>query len=321
VFSHAGKRVWRSTGTSVLEEAEQVFAELSTDYVSHKKLTIMQFREYLINLFEGDYAPGTLDIYARALKSLANTIGDRPIKSVNVLQVDTFKSRRRKEVSDTTVNIEFRTLKAAFNHALKYNFIDDNPFLRTNNIILAEKDAAFLTKKQFQQLLDVVDDNQMRSIILLAVMTGMRLGEIVGLQWANLNREEGIIRFSNRSGVMTKNRRPRTVYLMPRALTLFNEIPQTSEFVFPKGNGTKRCGRSVSRLFKKLVRKACLPNEIHFHSLRHTAATWLGQLHIPAPDLKKLMGHSSVSTTMRYLHVDAPHLRETLQVVNAFLEN
>lgn len=288
--------------------------------MSYNRMTILQFRTYLLDLFEGDYSPGTLDIYNRSLNSLANILGDRPIKSVSALHVDTFKSRRHKEVSDTTVSIEFRTLKAAFNHALKYRIIEDNPFLHTNNILVAEKDAAFLSKTQFRQLLAVINNNQLRSIIWLAVMTGMRLGEIVGLKWADFNREEGIIRLTNRRGTFTKNRRPRTVYLLPRAITLLNEIPQSSDYVFPKQDGTKMCERSVSRLFKKFATKASLPEEIHFHSLRHTAATWLGQLHVQPEQMKKMMGHSSFSTTMRYLHVDTTHLQETIQLVNNFLE-
>lgn len=284
-------------------------------------MTIMEFRAHLLDLYQGDYRPGTLEIYGRALRSLANILGDRPIKSVNVLQVDTFKSRRRKEVADTTVKIEFRTLKAAFNHALKYNFIEENPFMRTKNINSTCKDAAFLTKEQFRRLLAVVDNNQMRSIIVLAVCTGMRRGEIVNLRWVDVHPEDGLIRLTNRADFVTKSKRPRTVFLNSHALTVLEELPHTSEYVFPKSDGTKLCAHSLSRQFKKHVRKAGLPQEIHFHSLRHTAATWLVQLHVPITFVKKFMDHSAIETTMRYEHVDNPHLLESLQVVSGFLEN
>lgn len=321
MFSQGDKRVWRSTFTSVLEEAKQVFAELSRDYVSHKKLTILQFRAQLIALFESDYAPGTLAIYDRALKSLANILGDRPIQSVSVLQVDIFKSRRLKQVKDTTVNIEFRTLKAAFNHALKYDFIEENPFMRTRNVILPDADTAFLTKDQFLRLLAVVDNDQMRSIILLAVYTGMRRGEIVNLKWADVHPEERLIRFTNRNGFVTKSKRPRTIYLKSDAIALLAGLPRNAEYVFPKFDGRKLCAQSVSRLFKKYVRKAGIAEEIHLHSLRHTAVTWLIDLRMPVPYVKKLMDHSRIETTMRYTHVDTPHLLESLEATNGFLNN
>lgn len=280
VFSQAGKRVWRSLSTRSLEEAQNVYALISREFVSHKKITVLELRKYLREVLVGTVAPGTVEIYDRALVALARTIGDRPLKSINVFQVDSFKAKRSKEVSLTTVNIEFRTLKAAFNRAFSYNFIETNPFMHTKNISLPQRDPSYISKVDFAMMLRLIDNPQMRAIILLAVCTMMRLGELVNLRWVDVCLDRGLIRLPAR-----KTKRPRTIFLNKSAHKVLSELPRCAEYVFTNPEGKKLCGRSVSRKFKKYARMAGLPDTIHYHSLRHTGATWLVQNNVP---LRKL---------------------------------
>jgi integrase len=316
VFSQDGKRVWRSMNTRSLEEAQAAFKEISREYVSYKRMTILQFRTHLLGVLDGTVSEGTLDLYDRSLRSLLKTIGDRPLRSVNALQVDLFKGRRSKDVSLTTVSIEYRTLKAAFNRAVNYNFIERNPFMLTKNIILPDRDPSYITRDEFIRLLALVDNVQMRSIILLAVCTMIRLGELVNLRWSDVDLSRNTIRLTAR-----KTKKPRTVFLNVSASRILAGLPHTAEYVFPKANGTKLCGRSISRLFKKYVRKAGLPEAIHYHSLRHTGATWLVQNNVPLPYVKEVLGHRNISTTMVYAHADAIHLQESVRTFDHYLEH
>lgn len=315
VFSQRGKRVWRSLNTQSLDEAQAAYAQTSTEFISYKRITISEFRSHLRAILEGTLAPGTVEIYDRALSSLESTIGNRPLKSINPFQVDTFKAKRSKEVSLTTVHIEFRTLKAAFSRAVAYGFVEQNPFLLTKNISLPQRDPSFITKEDFARLLAVVDCPQMRAIILLAVCTMMRQGELVNLRWSDVNLQSGVIRLPAR-----KTKTPRTVFLNRSALKVLASLPRNSEYVSTGASGKKLCGRSVSRKFKKYARAAGLPESIHYHSLRHTGATWLVQNNVPLPYVKDVMGHANISTTMVYAHTDAVHLKDSVQTFDHYLQ-
>lgn len=316
VFSQGRKRVWRSMNTRSYEEAVIAYEEIGSEFVSYKKTTVLQFRTHLLGVLEGTVSKGTLELYDRSLRSLSKTLGDRPLKTLNVFQVDQFKARRKKVVSATTVNIEFRTLKAAFNRAVNYGFIERNPFMLTKNITLPDRDPSFISKGELVRLLGVVDNSQMRSIIVFAVCTMMRQGELINLHWSDVDLTGSTIRLA-----ALKTKKPRTVFLNRSATKILAGLPHSSEYVFPRSDGTRLCGRSISRLFKKYARKAGLPEAIHYHSLRHTGATWLVQNNVPLPYVKEILGHRNITTTMVYSHADSVHLQQSVQTFDRYLDN
>ena len=69
------------------------------------------------------------------------------------------------------------------------------------------------------------------------------------------------------------------------------------------------------------ARQAGLPQGIHFHSLRHTGATWLVEGGVPITHVQALLGHSALSTTMVYAHTTPSHLRESVATLDDFLED
>ena len=271
IFPQNGKRVWRSTHVRSLDEAKEVFVELSKEYVSYKRMTILEFRIHLLNVLNGTLAPATVDLYDQALRKMAELIGNRLLRSITVYQVEEFKAKRIKQVSSTKVNMDFRTLKAAFNRAVSFGFMESNPFLRTKNITIAEREPRFLSQDEFRRLVAVVANIQMRAIMFLAVSTGMRQGEIINLKWEDVHIGAGMIKLVNRKAFVLKSKKKRTVPLNQAAVKVLTGLPRKSEYVFVTRGGNRLCGRSVSRLFKKYVRMANLSDDIHFHSMRHYA--------------------------------------------------
>lgn len=219
-------------------------------------------------------------------------------------------------VSPITVNIEFRTLKAALNRAVNYGFIERNPFTLTSNITLPDRDPSFISIDDFVRLLTLVEDRQMRSLIMFAVCTMIRQGELVNLRWSDVDLNRNTIRLTAQ-----KTKKPRTVFLNQSAARTLAGLPHSAEFVFPKADGTRLCGRSISRLFKRYVRMAGLPEAIHYHSLRHSGATWLVQNNVPLPYVKEVLGHRNIATTMVYAHTDAVHLQQSVQTFDRYLED
>ncbi len=321
IFSYEGKRIWRSTETSCKEDAEQIVESLSKEYVSWRNLTILQYRDQLLNLLEGDLARGTLQLYGQALSKFAKIVGDRSLRSLSPYHVEFFKSERFKQVSPTKVSIDFRTLRAAFNRAVKFKMINCNPFARCENIRVPEKTPRFLSRDEFNCLVRIIDDLQLRSIVILAVATGMRLGEIVNMRWENIDLDRGYIHLENRDDFVLKGRRNRSIPLNQTARRVLAVQPRRSEYVFSNRRSARISGPWVSRRFKRYARKAELPEEIHFHSLRHTGASWLVQSNVPISYVKEILGHSSISTTLIYSHSTADHLQESMKKIDGILLN
>lgn len=86
-------------------------------------------------------------------------------------------------------------------------------------------------------------------------------------------------------------------------------MPRESEHVFVDAHGKPYNGSSVTRKLERIIRKCGLSEKIHFHSLRHTYASWLVRLATPLAEIQKLLGHSSIVTTQIYSHSEEEHLR------------
>jgi integrase len=226
------------------------------DFTPPEKMTIMGFLRTLIELLDGSLASSTILLYEQSIRKLTEIIGDMPLEKMTPYHVELFKAKRLQEVSATKVSIDFRTLRAAFGRAVKFKMIETNPFAACANIRVLEKPPCFLSKHEFQRLLGVVDDPQMFSLIVLAVCTSMRLGELVNLLWENIDFTNGVVHFTNRDDFELKGRRNRSIPLNQRASSVLQKMPRSSDFVFSGKDGGRFSGRHVSRRFKLYARKA-----------------------------------------------------------------
>jgi integrase len=312
VFSHRGKRVWRSTFSRSEAEARRAYEQLAKEFICWDRLRLSEFRRELLGLLNRNVAETTLQLYDQSLKRFIHVIGDRQMKTVSPYHVELFKTRRLKNVSDVRVSIEFRTLKAAFSRAVKYGMLKSSPFTRGANVRIAQRQPRFLTAKEFKLLMSYIDDPLIHSIVLLAVCTSMRLSELINLKWADVDACGQVVNLVNRRDFVLKGKRGRVIPLNRKAMLALSLQPHRSEYVFSRSDGGRLNGRSVSRRFKQYVRKAGVSDEIHFHSLRHTGATWLVQQNVPITYVKEILGHSSLSTTMIYAHATPQHLRDSV---------
>jgi integrase len=321
VFTVKGKRVWRSTGSLSLEDAQQRYAELSRDFAPVDRLTILEFRESFLPLLEGRLAPATLRLYDSALRKFAEVLGNRKLRAITALDVESFLAKRLQEVSPSKVNIDFSTLKAAFGRAVRYRMIPTNPFCQCKKVRIPEAPLNILSREELGKLLNVVEDDQLRAIIVLAVCTAMRLGELAHLRWDAVDTERGHIRLENREGFYLKSRKGRIVPLNKTAVKILSNRERTSEYVFNNRAG-KGCSPGwISKCFKAAARKAGLPPHIHFHSLRHTGASWMVQEGAPLTFVQLILGHSSVTTTMIYAHATSDHLRHSVERTDWLFED
>ncbi len=169
-----------------------------------------------------------------------------------------------------------------------------------------------------------------KQFVITAFYTGCRLGELVNLRWENVNLTENIITIGDKN-FTTKTRKQRIIPIHPRVAEVLSELqlsinskrsnlsvhlPSTikhqTSFVFAKSNSLPYTKDYFSRNFKRACRKAGIDEDIHFHSLRHSAATGMINKGAPVPSVQKILGHANIATTMLYTHPDLNSLRDAI---------
>jgi integrase len=162
-------------------------------------------------------------------------------------------------------------------------------------------------------LLSVVDQPWFKDLIFFTVLTGMRRGEVVNLHWNDINLERKLVHIHSTSTFRSKWGKQRVIPLNDQVVDMLkgkiSEDP--SGFVFTL-QGRKVKQGYLSQRFKDYVGAASITKRVHFHSLRHSHATWLLQNSVSIYEVQKLLGHSSIETTQIYSHLQSEQLHATV---------
>jgi len=233
------------------------------------------------------------------------------LTAVTPRHVEAFKAHRLKLVKPVSVNQELRAMKAAFNTAIRWKLIYENPVVEVRQATIPQEPKAFFTPQDFQKLILTIEEDWLRAIVLLAAATGMRRGEVLNLSWSDVDLEKRYLIVRTTPTYKTKSGRMRTIPLNDIALSVLRSKTPTHELVFTL-NGHPMMGNWVQHLFKRYVRKAGLDDRLHFHSLRHTTASWLVQSGSTLYEVQQLLGHSSSKVTEVYSHLQPGHLQSTV---------
>lgn len=255
-----------------------------------------------------------------ALRELLRILGDLPLHKIGVREIESYLARKASEVSQWTARKHYAHLASAFETACKWKCIPANPFRQVEKPKVPEIQPAHFTKLEFQELLKVVPDQDFRELCICAVSTGLRLGELVALQWTDVDFVRKVIVVQNSETFTTKSKKIRVVPMSEQLWRMLAIRKETAscELVFHRSN-KKLIGDYVSKTFKRCVREAKLSERLHFHSLRHTFATWLVQDGASIYEVQKLLGHSSLAVTQIYSHLAASELHSVVNRIDISL--
>jgi hypothetical protein len=141
-----GRRIWKSTGAKLRTEAIQLIKQNFKRPELPIEVSLSQFQQQFIAISEANYAPTTILLYRQVVNTFKRIVGDFHIAAYTVMDVEIFKFQCSKEVSPVKVNIDFRTLRAFFQTALRLKLIDNNPFHGSGPIGF-HKQYVFLSRK------------------------------------------------------------------------------------------------------------------------------------------------------------------------------
>jgi integrase len=256
-------------------------------------------------------AEKTMRSYLLSGRTFIGIVGDRSLAKYTLADVDRFKAEYSKKVKPTSVNVALRSLKAIFGRAVDWELVKATPFGRAKMLPNPETPPAFMTREEQQRFLEVADDPLYHRLFLFLFNTGLRAGEALSLRWEQVDLEKREVRILNFGGFQTKTRQNRVVPLNDhalRSLCRHNEGP----FVFSNGPRPLRVD-TVSKRFKRYVRKAGLPDGLHLHCTRHSFASNLVMKNVTLYKVGALLGHSNPAQTTRlYAHLAASEMHDVV---------
>jgi len=240
-----------------------------------------------------------------SLKNLKPFFKGKMLRDVGPELVERYKAKRKTEVSPATVNREIAFLKTMFNKAVEWGRLELSPLKNVKKFKEDNGRERILTNEETKRLVEAATSH-LRPILIIALNTGMRRGEILGLKWNNIELSKRCIHIED-----SKAGKPRSIPMNGLVIEAMSIIPQNSEYVFynPK---TKGPIQDVKTSFKTTCREAKIKG-LRFHDLRHTAATRMIEAGVDLVTVSKILGHSSIQMTMRYAHPTPENMRRAVE--------
>ena len=283
---------------------------------------LKEFSFNFLRSSEPYYTDKTMKVYKSTFKLALNHFGNIQLTDLSTQTIENYLHTRIRETSIFAARKDLANFSCAFNRAVRDGYLKQNPCKGIRRFKLPEQQPMFYSREEFSRLLEALDSEDLRDIVKFAINTGMRQGEIISLQWHQVNFEQEIITLDNRTHI-TKTKRIRTLPFNNQVKTILlkryqNRIPG-QEFVFTL-NGQSIDQERFSKDFKKYVYKARVNPKLNFHSLRHSFASWLVQKGVSIYVVSKLLGHSNISTTEIYSHLRRDDLKNATEILDKEFE-
>ncbi len=238
-----------------------------------------------------------------------HSIGDYKLTDINTFKIEKFRIERLQSgIRESSTNADIAILRLVLGMAKKEGIIRNNPVEDVKRLKESEPDKRVLTDAEIQLLLRELTGRD-RVIVLLSLFTGLRLGDCLALRWESIDLQKSVIAL--------------TVSKTDKNLTIPIDDYMASVLVDYKtsqGNNTgdalfyevvtHKVGVRESVHFTRLFRKLGIAN-FSFHCLRHTHATLLSQTS-NLVIASEMLGHSTASMTMHYVHVDSKEKRDAI---------
>lgn len=296
---------------------------LSLDYQNITTDTLMY--KWLFEIKKHEVKPSSFQSYEGTYRNYikGSDIAGLKVYQTKSIHIQSYYNDLGKTKSYSQIKKLNKLLKQFFFYAEREGFIIKNP---CKNITIPNKMTSttsvekydYFSEKEIQQLKKAFRGNKFESLILTALGTGMRQGELLALKWENVHLDEKYIEvletvkkvyvFDNDG-----NKSLETIYTTPKTknsirkvdipdkiVKLLSNIEKNSEFVFNE-NGEPYSAKTIFGNWKKVLNNNNIPYK-KFHCLRHTYATMLLSKGVDIKTVQDLMGHSDITITQIYLH-------------------
>lgn len=357
-----GKQVQKSVSGKTQKEVAQKLKELTAaldagTYIAPSKVTVGQWldvwqQDYLVNV-----RPATVTSYEATIRNhIKPKIGAIRLDSLTTQDIQEFYNslrtplENRKALSAKTIKNIHGILHHALQQAMLNNYIRTNP---SNSCVIpraTKKKVKPLNEYQIADFLKAIKGHKYESMFLVALFTGIRQGEVCGLQWECVDFDDGTILIDKQlqslrgktrgdsekySLVPTKNGKERTITAAPYVMELlwktkqrqnadrktWGKAFQENDLVFTDELGNRITPQALYRAFKIIVTESGMPM-VRFHDLRHSYAVISLKSGDDVKTVQENLGHATAAFTLdTYGHVTEKMKKDSANRMEAFIKS
>jgi len=247
---------------------------------------------------------------------LETRFGTLPLRRFNMMLVEQLQSDLiAKGHKNAYTNKVLNVFKAMMTKSVEWEMVEEDVLRRIRKVKMLQEDKRlrYLTVEECQTLIATCDKH-LKPIVITALHTGMRRGEILGLQRKHLDLTHGFILLDK-----TKNGERREIPIDKTMQELFLSLPKRldSTYIFCHKESGLPYG-DIKHSFDK-ARKAANLEDLHFHDLRHTFASHLVMGGQDLTTVKELLGHKDIKMTLRYAHLAPSHKMRAVEILDSTL--
>ena len=280
-------------------------------------------------------------IYRNYIKK--SPIAGTKIPKLNSIQIQKYYNDLSKDKSYTQINTLNTILKVFLNWCCKNGYLIKNPCLnlnlkgnKTDIINQKRKDVEILNQKEIKFIKEHIKGTDFELIFLLDLGTGLRLGELLALDWEHINlrskeltveksvKEVYIYDNADKKHIETIIQTPktrnsfRTIPIPSSLIDILNNMPKKKGYLFLDKQGNLLKGKNVSSKWTKILKECDIPHK-KFHSIRHTYGSMLLQKGVDIETVAELMGHTAISITQMYMHSETKIKSKSVNKLNSIL--
>ncbi len=244
------------------------------------------------------------------IRQLLQAFGNRPLETFTIQRVEAYQTQLlQRGLTPATVNRHLATLKHMFTKAVEWEMVDEAVLRRVRRVKqLPEHNQRlrYLSQEEITRLLGACADH-LYPIVVVALHTGMRKREILSLRWDQVDFRHGLLLLEK-----TKNGLRREIPMNTVVRETLQQLPRRLDSPYVFTNEAGKPFRDVKRSFITACRRAGI-RDLRFHDLRHTFASHLVMAGADLPTVKQLLGHQTLTMTLRYAHLAPTHTAQAVE--------
>ncbi len=315
------ERLWRHVVENPPPEPEPEPQEL-------KRAAFSGFARHWLDLKRADWKPSYYRSTEQIVRNhLVPAFGDTDMREVSSEQVQVFKAEKDKTHTAKTVNNHLSVLSSMYRAAVDWDYCERNPAAGVSPLPTPPATFRFWDREQSDAFLgaSLRVAREWHPLFLCALRTGMRAGELFGLQWDSVDFARKRIHvcrnWTHGYMVTPKSGKDRFV---PMTLQLVQALREhrhlRAKLVFCRPDGGPLDSNKVKRSFWRCQKAAGIPR-IAFHDLRHSFASQLVMAGIPLLAVQEMLGHSDIRMTQRYAHLSPGATADYINVLDGRSDN
>ena len=316
-----------TSGTDKIKDAERLLRKRKSAIDEGQEPEIKKIKNYSFKELAHEYLKWckrqkSFDSKKYIVKQLVNKFGNCKLRKLSALALEQYQTELlQNDKKPATVNRHIATLKHMCTKSVDWEMVDEAILKKIRRVKLLPENNKRLRYLSTEECVELISscEPHLAPIVITALNTGLRKGEILNLKWnENVDLKHGFILLDK-----TKNGHRREIPINDTLSALLSSIFTKRRIDIPYvfyNHRTDKKYKDVKRSFKTSCRRAKI-HDFKFHDTRHTFASHLVMAGIDLTTVKELLGHKSVIMTLRYAHLAPAHKAKAVNILNGLVNN